>query len=134
MAATRTRRATTKPAAKAPLTVVETPQPAPAASNGKAQQTLADRAKKAPTQLHKDFAEWLTAQTGHEADVKTVQLAVLLIGEYQKSPERQAAREAAQQANATALAERKAATEKKAAERKKKLEDQIAALQAQLTK
>lgn len=129
MTATRTRRtAAPKPAAELELAVPETPDPAAPEANG----SLRTRAAKAPSQLHKDFAEWLTANTGHETDPKTVQLTITLLSEYQKSPERQAARGQAQRDRQTTLAERKAATEKKAAERKAKLEAQLAAIQAKL--
>ncbi|MCA1706263.1 MAG: hypothetical protein LC808_24555 [Actinobacteria bacterium] len=130
----RIRKPAAQTAPKPDLTVVDAPASEVTPKPASAVVSIKQRAGKAPTQLHKDFAEWLTAQTGHQADPKTVQLAVTLLGEYQKSPERQAARKAAKQANATVLAERKAKAEEKAAARKAKLEKQLAALQSQLTK
>jgi hypothetical protein len=78
-------------------------------------------AAKAPTQLHKDFAEWIFIQTGVRPDLKTVQLVTVLRMDFQASPENQAK-----------LAERKAAAaakKKASAERKKaKLEAELAKL------
>lgn len=55
---------------------------------------LADQADKEPSWRHELFAEWLEAQTGYEADVKSVQLATTLLKEFRASPEFQAATEA----------------------------------------
>lgn len=55
---------------------------------------LADQADKEPSWRHELFAGWLEAQTGYEADVKSVQLATTLLKEFRASPEFQAATEA----------------------------------------
>lgn len=79
--------------------------------------TKSDRkalAEKAPTDLHKNFAKWITEQTGVEVDLKTVQLAVSLRMEFQASPE-----------NQKHLAARKAEAKKQAAERAKKQRERV---------
>lgn len=80
-------------------------------------------AAKAPTQLHKDFAEWIYIQTGVKVDLKAVQLASVLRMDFQASPE-----------NQKNLAERKAAAaakKKASAERKKaRLEAKLAEVKA----
>lgn len=89
-------------------------------NTAKTQKNFEELAKKAPTQLHKDFAEWLFIQTGIKPDLKTVQLAVSFRMDFQASPE-----------NQKSLADRKAkaaAAKKASAERKK------AKLQAELLK
>lgn len=129
---------TRKPATRPEQTVVETPQPRrlprpPPAELRLRQLSRSGSAHKAPTQLHRDFAQWLTANTGHEMDPKAVQLTISLLGDYQKSPDRKAARDQAQRDRQATLAGHKAATEKKAAERKEKLEKQLAAIKAKLS-
>ncbi|MFD5508425.1 hypothetical protein ACFWIB_11715 [Streptomyces sp. NPDC127051] len=90
-------------------------------------KTLAARAASAPTELHKNFAAWLKAETGVDVDLKTVQLACSMRMDFQAS-----------EANQADLAKRKkAAADKKqkaAAEKRARLEKQLAALQAELAK
>lgn len=70
-------------------------------------------ATKAPTALHESYKAWLEAKVGGDValDLKTIQLAVVLYGDYQRSPERAAdkAREDAQAAEKKALLEGKKA-------------------------
>lgn len=86
-----------------------------------AAKTIAERASVEPTELHKHFAEWLTAQTGIEVDLKTVQLAVIFRMDFQASPENQAVLAAKK---AAAVANKKAS----AARKKAKLEAELAKL------
>jgi hypothetical protein len=88
-----------------------------------AKKSIAERAAVAPTALHEDFAKWLTAQTGVEVDLKTVQLVTIFRMDYQASPENQA-NLAARKANAEA--KRKGAAERK----KARLEAELAKLRA----
>lgn len=46
---------------------------------------LAHIAEKEPTQLHKNFAEWVEKETGVEVDLKTLQMAVVLRIPFQRS-------------------------------------------------
>jgi len=89
--------------------------------NTTAKKTFAERAAAEPTELHKQFAAWIEAQTGIKPDLKTVQLVTTLRMDFQKSDENQAA-----------LKERKVAAEKKAAEalarKRAKLEAELAKL------
>jgi len=95
-----------------------------AANSPKTPKNFEELAKKAPTQLHEDFAHWLFIQTGVKVDVKTVQLAVSFRMDFQASPE-----------NQKNLAERKAkaaAAKKASAERKKaKLEKMLAEIKGE---
>lgn len=86
-----------------------------------AAKTIAERASVEPTELHKHFAEWLTAQTGIEVDLKTVQLAVIFRMDFQASPENQAVLAAKK---AAAVAAKKSS----AARKKAKLEAELAKL------
>lgn len=90
-------------------------------------KSYSERAASEPTELHKNFAEWIKEQTGYEPDLKTVQIVCAMRMDFQRSEE-----------NQTHLADRKAAAEakrkKQAAEKKARLEKQLAALQAELAK
>lgn len=90
-------------------------------------KTLAERAASAPTDLHRNFAQWLEIETGVKVDLKTVQLACSMRMDFQRSED-----------NQTDLAKRKAAavTKRKAeaAAKKARLEAQLAKLQAELAK
>lgn len=79
-----------------------------------------DRAKAAPTELHKAFAHWIEMETGYKPDLKTLQLVTTLRNEFQKSPENQAS-----------LAARKSEAAKKADEAKAK---RLAKLETELAK
>src|SRR5690349_20934396 len=96
-----------------------------AANSPKTPKNFEELAKKAPTQLHEDFAHWLYIQTGIKADLKTVQLAVSFRMDFQASPE-----------NQKSLAERKAKAaelKKASAERKKaKLEKMLAEIKGEV--
>src|SRR5690349_5855148 len=96
-----------------------------AANSPKTPKNFEELAKKAPTQLHEDFAHWLYIQTGVKVDVKTVQLAVSFRMDFQASPE-----------NQKSLAERKAKAaelKKASAERKKaKLEKMLAEIKGEV--
>lgn len=90
-------------------------------------KSYTERAASEPTELHKNFAEWIKEQTGYEPDLKTVQIVCAMRMDFQRSEE-----------NQQHLADRKAAAEakrkKQAAEKKARLEKQLAALQAELAK
>ncbi|AVP41423.1 hypothetical protein SEA_YARA_89 [Streptomyces phage Yara] len=90
-------------------------------SENKTPKTIAERAAAAPTDLHLRFQQWLKAETGIDADLKTIQLAVIFRMDFQASP-----------ANQAVLADRKAkaAADKKAsaARKKAKLEAELAKL------
>lgn len=90
-------------------------------------KSYSDRAASEPTDLHRNFAEWIEAKTGVKPDLKTVQLAVSLRMDFQASPENQAH---LKDRKAAAVAKRKA----DAAARKAKLEAQLAKIQADLAK
>lgn len=77
-----------------------------------ANKNLEARATAAPTQLHKDFAEWLFIQTGVKVDLKTVQLVTVMRHDFQKSEENQKALAARK---ASAAKAKKASAAKKAA-------------------
>lgn len=87
---------------------------------------VASYADKAPSANHKALAAWITEQTGVKVDVKSVSLAVLLVHEWQKSPEGKAHRvalakdskEAVAAKKATTAAKKTAAPAKKAAAKK----------------
>lgn len=83
-------------------------------------KTFAERAATEPTELHKNFAEWIKAQTGYDADLKTVQIVCAMRMDFQKSEE-----------NQNALKDRKANAAKKAEEAKAK---KLAKLEAELAK
>lgn len=89
--------------------------------NKNAKKTFAERAATEPTELHKRFAEWIEKETGVKPDLKTVQLAVALRMDFQRSDN-----------NQSSLAERKAAAAKKEADRvakrKAQLEKELAKL------
>lgn len=95
-----------------------------AANSPKTPKNYEAVAAKAPSQLHKDFAEWIYVQTGVRPDLKTVQIVCSLRMDFQASPE-----------NQKALAEKraKAAELKKAsAERKRaKLEKMLAEIKGE---
>lgn len=86
-----------------------------------AAKTIAERAAVAPTELHLRFQQWIKAETGIDADLETIKLAVIFRMDFQASP-----------ANQAVLADRKAkaAADKKAsaAKRKAKLEAELAKL------
>lgn len=88
-------------------------------------QSLQDRAAHEPTDLHKNFAEWLKVNTGVDVDLKTVQLACSMRMDFQRSEDNQAD-----------LAARKAAAAAKAEAAKRmkreRLEAQLAKIQAEL--
>jgi len=69
-------------------------------------------AEKDPTPLHENFANWLTRETGYEVDLKTVQLAAVLRGAFQKSEENQAD-----------LEQRRAAAEQRVAAREERAQE-----------
>lgn len=87
--------------------------------NNSKKKTFAERAAAKPTELHERFAEWIKAETGFDADLKTVQLAVAFRMDFQASPENQAAlstkKGAAAEKEAARIAKRKAALEKELA-------------------
>lgn len=91
--------------------------------NNSKKKTFAERAASEPTDLQKRFAEWIEKETGIKPDLKTVQLAVSLRMDFQRSD-----------ANQSSLSERKAEAAKKEAARKAKrlaqLEKELAALKA----
>lgn len=91
-----------------------------ARNENKTPKNFEELAKKAPTQLHEEFAHWLFIQTGVKVDVKTVQLAVSFRMDFQASPE-----------NQKSLAERKAAA---AALKKSSAARKAAKLKAELAK
>ncbi|MFH9575712.1 hypothetical protein ACH4MG_34920 [Streptomyces sp. NPDC017454] len=96
-------------------------------SNSENAKTYADRAQSEPTELHKNFAQWIEEQTGIKPDLKTVQIVCSMRMDFQRSEE-----------NQKHLKDRKAAAEakrkKQAAEKKARLEKQLAELQAELAK
>lgn len=73
----------------------------------------ADLVGKEPGTLHKNFAAWLTEQTGYKVDEKSVQLATILRMDFQRSDVNQRDLAARRQAKADAAAAR----EKRAADR-----------------
>ena len=89
--------------------------------NNSKKKTFAERAATEPTELHKRFAEWIEKETGVKPDLKTVQLAVALRMDFQRSDNNQAS-----------LTDRKAAAAKKEADRvakrKAQLEKELAKL------
>lgn len=88
--------------------------------NTNSKKSFEDRAKAEPTQLHRDYADWLFYKTGVKVDLKAVQIACIFRAEFQKSPE-----------NQKALADRKA---KAAADKKASAERKKAKLLAELAK
>jgi len=75
-------------------------------------------ADKAPTSNHEAFAEWIEKQTGVQVDAKSVQLALLLVPQWQKSPENHARRDkskAAQVKKSTVVAKKSVAKKAPAA-------------------
>lgn len=91
----------------------KTPTPA-------APPTLAHLAEKEPTALHENFAAWIESETGYRPDLKTVQLAAVLRGAFQKSEANQAdlaARRKAAEDRSVARAERAAAPKAEKAEK-----------------
>ncbi|MGO4428964.1 hypothetical protein AB4Z54_62105, partial [Streptomyces sp. MCAF7] len=88
-------------------------------------KSFAERAQSEPTDLHKNFAEWIKEQTGYEPDLKTVQIVCAMRMDFQRSEENQADLKARKQAAA-----KKKADEAKA--RKAKLEAQLKKLQEEL--
>lgn len=91
-----------------------------AENNTPSKKTFAERAAAEPTDLHKQFADWLKEKTGVDVDLKTVQLVTVMRMDFQSSEE-----------NQKALAERKAAAAKKAEEAKAR---KLAKLEAELAK
>src|SRR6478752_3784021 len=75
-------------------------------------KTFAERAATDPTALHKAFAEWIKANTGYDADLKTVQIVCAMRMDIQRSEENQnslkARKEEAAKAKAEAAAKKKA--------------------------
>lgn len=70
---------------------------------------------KAPGDLHTTFATWISDKTGIKVDAKSVWLAVVLHGDFQRSPEnkaRNAERKANKEATLKARAEKKEAAAK----------------------
>jgi hypothetical protein len=88
-------------------------------------QSFSERAANEPTQLHKDFAAWLKAETGVDVDLKTVQLATALRMDFQKSETNQ---KALKERLAKSAADKKASAEK----RKAKLEAELAKLKGEV--
>ncbi len=98
-----------------------------------------DIAAKDPTPLHEAFTEWILEQTGYEADLKTVQLAVVMHPRFQKSKfnkQRNAARIEAGKAEKARRAEdrAKAAEERKIKNEAAKVERERAAEEAKAAK
>ena len=87
-------------------------------------KTFAERAAAEPTDLHKQFAAWIAEKTGVTPDLKTVQLAVTLRMDFQRSEDNQ---------EALVARKAKAADEKKAAAAKRlaKLEAELAKLKGE---
>jgi hypothetical protein len=70
---------------------------------------------KEPSQVHENFAEYVSEMVGYEADIKTIQLVIALYQKFQKTPEQQkfnADKKAASAEAAAARAEKRAAAEK----------------------
>ncbi len=89
----------------------------------------ADLLEKDPSELHTTFVDYIKEETGFDADPKTVQLAVLLRMEFQRSDMNQSrlasgkeARESAAQERADRKAEREEKREAREAERAEKAE------------
>lgn len=98
------------------------------ASNAK--KTYEQRAQSEPTQLHKDFAQWIYEETGIRPDLKSVQLACALRMDYQRSDANQTALKAKKQAAAAKAAKIKADKIAKAKATLAKLQAEIAAEEA----
>lgn len=98
-------------ATKAPVT--KAPVKAPTTDKSAALKVRLNTvvSKKAPNDLHKQYAAWIKAQTGFEADLKTVQVLLASYHDFQASPEKQAALHNAKQAQVKA-AEAKIAADK----------------------
>lgn len=91
-------------------------------------------ADKSATPNHETFAAWLREQTGVEVDLKTVQLAISLYGDFQSSDtSRQRREQAAVQRDVDAQAKRDAAKQR-AQERLAKLEAQQQRAQDRMAK
>lgn len=90
-------------------------------------KSFEERAKSEPTDLHKNFAEWLFIQTGIKPDLKTVQIVCAMRMDFQRSEENQ---KHLKDRKAKAAAAKKAS----AANKKAKLEAQLAKLKADLEK
>jgi hypothetical protein len=97
--------------------------------------------KKEPTSLHTDLTKYIKSTTGHDADVETVKLTMLLAPIYRTSEENERRREReaeikerAEQARLDGIAaKRQAIEDRKAAEkadRARKLREKLAALEA----
>lgn len=97
--------------------------------------------KREPTSLHTDLTKYIKSTTGHDADLETVKLTMLLAPIYRASEENEARRqreqaikEKAEQARLDEIEARKQAIEdRKAAdkaERARKLREKLAALEA----
>lgn len=82
----------------------------------KGEPPRANYAEKAVPTVIQNFAEYLTAQTGYEVDLRSVYLGSALRGEFQKSPE-----------NQKRIADRAAEIERERAERAQKAEERAAA-------
>lgn len=90
--------------------------------NNSKKKTFAERAASEPTELHKRFAEWIEKETGVKPDLKTVQLAVAMRMDFQRS-----------EANQASLTDRKAEAARKEAERVAKRKAQLEKELAKLT-
>lgn len=86
-------------------------------------KSFADRAATDPTALHKAFAEWIKANTGYDADLKTVQIVCAMRMDFQRSEENQGSLKARKEEAAKAKAEA-------AAKKKAKLLAELAKLEA----
>ncbi|WP_327747988.1 hypothetical protein [Streptomyces europaeiscabiei] len=93
-------------------------------------KSFEERAASEPTELHKNFAEWLFIQTGIKPDLKTVQLACSMRMDFQRSDENQKHLAARKQAAAKKAADAKAAKIAKAKATLAKLQAEIAAEEA----
>ncbi|MFI0143840.1 hypothetical protein [Streptomyces globisporus] len=96
-------------------------------------KTFEERAASEPTELHKNFAEWLEIQTGIKPDLKTVQLVCSMRMDFQRSEENQKHLADRKKAAADKAAKAKAAKIAKAKETLAKLQAEIAAEEATST-
>ncbi|MFE3516669.1 hypothetical protein [Streptomyces sp. NPDC059166] len=96
-------------------------------------KSFEERAASEPTELHKNFAEWLFVQTGVKPDLKTVQLVCSMRMDFQRSEENQKHLADRKKAAADKAAKAKAAKIAKAKETLAKLQAEIAAEEATST-
>lgn len=93
---------------------------------------FADVAEKEPTWRHRAMADWLTKNTGYEADEKSVQLSLSLVNEFRQSDEFRDAAEARYAERKREEAERAARAVARKRERAEKLRAQLADIEAEL--